>query len=72
MLFIIVKVIAIIVFLFMGIKTHFSKQGKVTNVINLLLFYIVLMLLLTIYEFIVPTLPMLFTMVTLSVVGELL
>lgn len=70
-IFICVKVLLIIIMMVLGMRSHYTRTNRINSVFKLFCFYIVLMLLLCVYEFLYPVIPLLYVILCLSAVGKL-
>lgn len=70
-IFILVKVLLIITMMVFGMRAHYSRTNRLNSVFKLFIFYILIMVLLCIYEFVIPVIPMLYVILVLSGFGKL-
>ena len=70
-IFICVKVLLIIIMMVLGMRSHYTRTNRINSVFKLFCFYIVLMILLCVYEFLYPVIPLLYVILVLSAVGKL-
>ena len=70
-IFITVKVMLIMIMMVLGMRSHYTRTNRINSVFKLFCFYIILMLLLVVYEFFYSVIPLLYVTMVLSGMGKL-
>jgi hypothetical protein len=70
-IFILVKVTLIVIMMVLGMRSHYSMTNRVDSIFKLFLYYIFLMILLCLYEFAFPLIPLLYINLVMSGMGKL-
>jgi hypothetical protein len=70
-IFIVVKVLLIMTMMVLGMRSHYTRTNRINSVFKLFCFYILLMLMLCVYEFVYPIIPLLYVILVLSSFGKL-
>ena len=70
-IFIMVKVILIGLMMIFGMRSHYTRTNRINSVFKLFIFYMFIMVLLCIYEFWKPVIPLLYVILVLSSIGKL-
>ena len=70
-IFIMVKVLLLSIMFILGMRSHYTRTNRINSVFKLFVFYIILLLLLCVYEFLYTVIPLLHVTMVLSGMGKL-
>lgn len=68
---IIVKCVLVTVFMIIGMRSYYTRSNRINSVFKLFCFYITILLLLCVYEFLFPLIPFLYVILVFSGMGKL-
>lgn len=68
-IFVIGKGVLVVLMLVLGIRTHYVFKQQISNIIILFVFYVLLMILIFVYEYFIGNLRILYVTLVLSNIG---